>query len=293
MSIGAVSDSVQAQRERVWQDGAKSMHPNAVFETHLEAIERAIRFVCRDARLSGADAEDFASSVRLALLANDGAILRKYEGRSSFGSYITVVVRRLLVDQQRAEGRWYASAEARRGGEAALLLDQLLHRDHRTFDEAAAIVMDRHPGATAAELRAIAAALPHRAPRPRLVELNEDEDEQRFASGSSAEERVVESDLARRSESISRVVSAAFEAMTPQDRVILRLRFGKEASIADIARALGLEQRPLYRHVETLLAELRRAIQQAGFDASMLTDLIAGGGDALEFGLRRNSEGTS
>lgn len=269
------------------------MHPNAVFETHLEPIERAIRFICRDARLTGADAEDFASTVRLALLANDGAILRKYEGRSSFGSYITVVIRRLLVDQQRAEGRWYASAEAKRRGEGAVLLDQLLHRDHRTLDEAVAIVLDRHPGgATAAELRAIAAALPRRDPRPRLVEL-EEEDEQHFASGSSAEERVVESDLARRSESISRVVSAALQAMTAQDRVILRLRFGKEASIADIARALGLEQRPLYRHVETLLAELRRAIQQAGFDASMLTDLIAGGGDALEFGLRTNSEGTS
>jgi RNA polymerase sigma factor (sigma-70 family) len=292
MSIGAVSGSVPAIRERVWQDASHPVHPNTVFETHLEAIERAIRFVCRDAHLSGADAEDFGSSVRLALLANDGSILRKYEGRSSFGSYVTVVIRRLLVDQQRAEGRWYASAEARRGGEAAVLLDQLLHRDRRSFDEAMAMVIDRHPGATEAELRVIAAALPQRAPRPRLVELHEEEEDQRFASGTSAEERVVEHDLARRSESISRVVSAALEAMTAQDRVILRLRYGREASIADIARALGLDQRPLYRHVEALLAELRRAMQQAGFDASAVTDLIGGAGGALEFGLRRSPEDT-
>lgn len=293
MSVGAVSDSIRACRELVWQNAATSMHPNAVFETHLEAIERAIRYVCRDARLSGADAEDFASSARVALLANDGAILRKFEGRSSFGGYITVVIRRLLVDQQRAEGRWYPAAEAKRRGQAAVLLDQLLHRDHRTLDEAVAMVMDRHPGqATAAELQLIAAALPQRAMRPRLVEL-EEEDDRHFASSSSAEERVVESDLAQRSASISRVVSAALDAMTAQDRVILRLRFGKEVSIADIARALGLKQRPLYRQVETLLAKLRRAMEQAGFDASTVTDLIGGGGDALEFGLRRNSEGTS
>jgi RNA polymerase sigma factor (sigma-70 family) len=262
-----------------------------MFEAHLEAIERAIRYVCRDARLSGADAEDFASSARVALLANDGAILRKFEGRSSFGGYITVVIRRLLVDQQRAEGRWYPAAEAKRRGEAAVLLDQLLHRDHRTLDEAVAIVMDRHPGHTsAAELRAIAGLLPRREPRPRLVEL-EEEEERQFACSSSAEERVVENDLVRRSEAISRVVSATLGSMTAQDRVILRLRYEKEVSIADIARALGLEQRPLYRRIEALLATLRGALQQAGFDASAVTDLIGGGGDALEFGLRRSSEG--
>jgi DNA-directed RNA polymerase specialized sigma24 family protein len=71
--------------------------------------------------LRGADAEDFGSSVKLHLLENDCAILRKWEGRSSFATYITIVIRRLLVDQRRAGGRFYTSAAAHRGGDAAVM----------------------------------------------------------------------------------------------------------------------------------------------------------------------------
>lgn len=266
------------------------MLPRDLFESQLDAIEHAIRRVCRDARLTGADAEDFASTARLALLADDGAILRKWEGRSSFAGYITVVIRRLLIDQKRAEGRWYPASEAKRRGDAALLLDRLLHRDHRTFGDAAAIVRAQHPAVTLEELREIAAALPERAARPRLVEIDDDAEE-RFASSASAEERVLERDFEQRTVSTSRVISEAMAAMTPQDRVVLRLRFGRGSSIADIARALGLEQRPLYRRVEALLAQLRAALQHAGLDAAAVTELIGGAGRPLDFGLHKSSGG--
>src|SRR5215212_8145573 len=88
--------------------------PRTLFEANLAVIERAIARVCLDAKLHGVEAEDFASSARLALLLDDCAILRKFEGRSSFATYITVVIRRLLTDQQRAGGRWFPSAEAQR-----------------------------------------------------------------------------------------------------------------------------------------------------------------------------------
>jgi RNA polymerase sigma factor (sigma-70 family) len=259
------------------------MHSSEMFETHLDAIERAIGRVCRDARISGADAEDFASAARLALLANDGAILRKYEGRSSFATYITIVIRRLLVDQQRAAGRWYVSAEAQRRGEAAMLLDRLLHRDHNTFAEAAAIVTAQHPEVGASELREIAAALPDRPPRPRLVQIDEHE-EDRFAAADSAEERVLARDLDERFAAISRVIGAALAAMSAQDRVVLRLRFAKGASVADIARVLDIEQRPLYRRIEALLDDLRRVLDRAGIDAASVTDLIGDARSPLDFG---------
>src|SRR5687767_9861715 len=98
------------------------MSSTTQFEENLGAIERAIARVCREARLDGADAEDFASSVRLALLADDCAILRKFEGRSSMPTYLTIVVRRLLFDELRATGRWYASSEAQRRGPVAVQL---------------------------------------------------------------------------------------------------------------------------------------------------------------------------
>lgn len=262
------------------------MNDRDLFEEQLETIERAIRRVSLDARLTGADAEDFASSVKVALL--DGDILRRWERRSSLLGYLTIVVRRMLVDQKRAEGRWITSAEAKRRGEPAVLLERLLRHEQRPFEEAAAIVVERHPAATVAQLRDTAAALPERAPRPRLVEIGEDAEE-RFAGSTSADERVMERDRETRAMSASRAVSDAMASMSREDRVILRMRFAKGASIADIARALGIEQRPLYRRVETLLAQLRRALEAAGLDASSIVDLIGGTVRPLEFGLRSDS----
>ncbi|HYR28750.1 MAG TPA: sigma-70 family RNA polymerase sigma factor, partial [Thermoanaerobaculia bacterium] len=202
------------------------MNARQLFESQLDVIERAIRRVCRDVRLAGPDAEDFASTAKLALLANDCAILARFEGRSSLATYVTVVARRLFADQRRAEGRWTASTEARRRGEHAVLLDRLLHHEHNTFSEAAAIVTQHHPGVAEAELREIAKVLPERAARPRLVQIDEDHEEQ-VAGRDTADAGALEHDAQERSIAISRVVSAAMATMSAQDRVMLRLRFAK------------------------------------------------------------------
>ena len=267
------------------------MHPRELLEANLGVVERAIAAVCAHSSLHSADAADFASVVKLALIENDYAILRKWERRSSFATYITIVVRRLLVDHQRSAGRWYASAAARRQGEAAVLLERLLTRDARAFDEAAAVVRAIHPELTAAQLATIAASLPDRAPRPRLVAIDA-EDEERFAAAHRTDERVVEWDNTRRAREASRVVRAAMQSLTAEDRVILRMRFGQELAISDIARALGIPQRPLYRRLESLLATLRRALAGAGLDAIAVADLIGTAGDRFDFDLRGKTHET-
>jgi len=259
------------------------MNARRLFEDNLDVIERAIAQVCRHVRLQGADAEDFASSARLALLADDCVILSKFEGRSSLAGYVAIVVRRLFISQKRTEGRWHPSAEAMRHGDAAMTLDRLLHYEGRSLTEALAITKGRHPDADVRELEQIAAALPNRMPRPRLVPVLEG-DEERFAGSAATDDRVVAADLDKRSERTGRAVQEAFATMTAQDRVVLRLRFTKGMSVADIARALGIEQRPLYRRIETLLSDLREALEQAGIDGSDAADLVAAAGDRLNFG---------
>lgn len=254
------------------------------FEANLDAIERAIARVCRDARLARTDAEDFTSSARIALLADDCAILRRFEGRSSVATYVTVVVRRLLIDARRLEGRWYASAEAQRRGDAAVLLERLTRRDGRSLNDAIAAVRTVHPEVSARELEQIAAALPEREPRAVMVAMAEGAEE-RFAGVDAANDRVEAIDVARRSKQMSEAALRAMASMTSQDRAILRLRFRAGASIADIARALGVEQRPLYRRVEALLASLRRALETAGFDARSIADLIGAPEGLLDFDL--------
>ncbi|HXH37238.1 MAG TPA: sigma-70 family RNA polymerase sigma factor [Thermoanaerobaculia bacterium] len=272
--------------QQLWHydGGTPPMNPRQLFEANLDLIERAIAQVCRQVRLHGADAEDFASCARLALLANDCAILGKYEGRSSLSSYVAIVVRRLFLDQKRTEGRWYASAEATRRGEAAVMLERLVNHDRRSLAEALEITKAKHPETDLRQLEATAAALPDRPPRPHLVPVIEG-DEDRFASPAAADDRVLAAELDRSSERACRVVQDALAGMTPQDRVTLRLRFGKEMAVSDIARALGVPQRPLYRHIEALLAQLRAALQHAGIDAAAAAELVAMAGDRLDFGM--------
>lgn len=267
------------------------MKPRELFEANLAAIERAIARVCRDANVAGADAEDFASTVKLALLDDDCAILRRFEGRSSFATFITIVIRRLLVDQQRASGRWFASAEAQRRGDAAIALERLLRRDRRPLAEAIAIVRALHPSVRTEELEQIAAALPERTPRPRLVAIA-DEHEQRLAGSATAHERVDAIDRQRHAEAASRAVREAMQSMSAEDRVLLRLHFGRGATVADVARALGVAQRPLYRRLEALLGALRRALERAGVDRVSASRLIGADDELLHFDLDEGKNAT-
>lgn len=271
-------------QQHLWHYCGIQTTPKDPFEANLDVIECAIAQVCRSVRLCGADAEDFASSARIALLADDCAVLRKYEGRSSLGSYLAIVIRRLFFDQKRSEGRWYPSAEATRRGEAAVMLERLLRHDGRTLAESIAITKAEHPDADIRQLEAAADVFPERAARLRLVPVVEG-DEERFAGAGVADDLVTALDLRQRSDRTSRAVQTALALMSPQDRVTLRLRFGKGMAISDIARALGIAQRPLYRRIEALLAVLRRELERAGIDAAEAAELIGAAGERLDFGL--------
>jgi RNA polymerase sigma factor (sigma-70 family) len=278
---------MSAASDDLWHciDAVPHMGNHRLFEENLDAIEHAIALVCRKVRLQGADAEDFASSTRVALLAGDGAILRKYEGRSSLAGYLAVVIQRLFYTQKRAEGRWSPSAEATRRGAAAVLFERLLVHEGRPMSEALTDTKTQHPDADVRDLESSAAAFPERAQRARLVPIVEG-DEERISSGMRADDRVRSTELERTCTRASQSVRAALDAMTPQDRVILRLRFGKGAAVSDIARIIGLPQRPLYRRIEALLADLRAALERSGVAAGDVADVVeAAAGDLLDFGL--------
>jgi RNA polymerase sigma-70 factor (ECF subfamily) len=51
----------------------------------------------RSLHLSEQDREDFAADVFLAILSDDFAVLRRFQGRSSLATYLTVIARRVVV----------------------------------------------------------------------------------------------------------------------------------------------------------------------------------------------------
>lgn len=258
------------------------MNVAELFESNLALIDRVIGIVCRRGRLFGADAEDFASSVRLKLMEDDYAILRKYGGRSSFATYLGVVVQNLLTNQRmHALGRWHPSREAERHGEAGVLLETLLHRDHRSLDEALPLVQRIDPTLTREGAAAMAARFRQRSGRPRAVALDE---EVPVVASESADDRVADAERCRLSAETSRVMREVFAALPLEDAMILRFRFGSSMSIADISRMLRLPQRPLYRRLESLIELLRGALEAAGLDSGDVVALI-GEAHEMDFGL--------
>lgn len=82
------------------------MDPQHLLEANLALIDRLAGHVCRRFGMNGSDVDDVASMVKLRLMENDYAILRRYEGRSSLATYLTVIIQRLLSDQrERTHGR--------------------------------------------------------------------------------------------------------------------------------------------------------------------------------------------
>jgi RNA polymerase sigma factor (sigma-70 family) len=248
--------------------------------------------VCRRAGLHGADAEDFASTVKLALIENDYAILRSYEGRAPLGAFLTVVAQRMLSREwMRLRGRWHPSAEAERSGPAAVLLEKLMVRDGRTLDEAVAIVRNVDPSLDGRSARALAERLPQRQARPRLVPMPDDERE--FVAPDTADSRAKEAEAGRISGRAARVVRETIATLPLQDRMLIRFHFGAELSIADAARLLGVPQRPLYRRIEALLRLLRGALEREGIGAAVVGELISAGASELsDFGLQDGKNGS-
>lgn len=252
-----------------------------MFLAKLGAIERAIGFTCWRASIAGADAEDFGSWVKLKLIEDDYEALRKFEHRCSFQAYIAIVVQRLLLDYRvHLWGRWHASAEAKRLGELAVAIECQLVRDGLTVTEVLPVLRRNWPDLTEQHVQEIAARLPRRVLRPRVVDLELASD---APSTIGIHETSLERDRADLSVRIATVVHDALDTYSEDDRLLLRLRYQSGTSVADIARMLGVAQKPLYRRLQRLLTDLRACLQRHNIGAHDIENVIGNGGIGVDF----------
>lgn len=246
----------------------------ALLVSHLDLVERVTAFTCARNRLSPADADDFASHVKLRLVEDDYAILRRFQGRSSLRTYLTVVIQRLFLDFRiQAWGKWRPSAEARRSGPVGVLLERLIVRDGHTFDEACQLLATNHGvAANRAELERLAGRFPVRVKR-------RFESEEALADapapGGGPDQTLAQDDARRDAGRVSQVLNMLTANLETQDRLILTMRFEDGRTVAEIAATLGLEQKRLYRRIDKLLRSLRDGFEAAGVDSTMVQDILA------------------
>jgi RNA polymerase sigma factor (sigma-70 family) len=234
------------------------------FRALLPTIKRIAAFVSRRHRLSSADAEDFQSSVMVKLIAHEYAALRAFRNQSSFETFLTVVITRAFQDFRNSQwGKWRPSAAARRLGPVAVLLEQYVTRDGFPFGEAVHALRTRH-GVTLSEveLEQIAAQLPVRFKRRAEPE----EALAQVPGVYKADELVVEAERARSWERILAILREAQARLPEQDALVFALRFSDGRQVSEIARILGLEQRPLYERINRMKKDLRAALEAAGVD---------------------------
>jgi RNA polymerase sigma factor (sigma-70 family) len=250
------------------------MDPRQLIEQNVELIERLVHRACRRIGVATDDVGDAASMVKLALVENDYAILRRFEGRSSLATYLTIVIQRLLSDQrERTHGRWRPSVEAHRLGRHAVLIEDLLGRQHRSIDEVMPMVRSVDPAITRNDVAEIANRMPQRTPRPREVPLPT-EDVQPLAALDRADASTIDRELRGLSEHAGKLLRDTMTAWSAEDRMLVRLRFESSLSIADIARLMKVPQRPLYRRLESLLLALRETLLAAGVDPAAIGELL-------------------
>jgi len=215
--------------------------------------------------------DDVASAVKLALVENDYAILRRFEGRSSLTTYLAMVITRLMADQyERSHGRWRPSSEAKRRGERAVLIENVIGKQRRTIGEAVPLLQAIDKSITREEVEQLATQLPQRTPRPREVELADEN----IVSSDRADTAAVDAELRGMSQRAGALLRETMSAWPADDRLLVRLRFESSLTMADAARLLNVPQRPLYRKLESLLARLRETLIAAGIDAATAHELL-------------------
>jgi RNA polymerase sigma factor for flagellar operon FliA len=271
--------------------------PRELLLANLDLLRELVRSQARRGGLSDEDREELESYVRLRLVEQDYAILRRFEGRSTLRTYLTIVIQRLYFDfGNRNWGKWRPSAQARRLGPLAEALEGLLYRRGLSFDDACRLLLAEPEWGkpTRRQIAELADHLPRRPSRRAAPAGASPCDEADQAP--DPEHVAVRRDMAA---TVGGALAAAFRRQPARDRLILRLRFVEGLSVPEIARALAVPAKPLYKRIEGLLAVLRADLRAAGVGAGDVVVLLSSSpeldlpGDPLgEFGESRPSNKT-
>jgi RNA polymerase sigma factor (sigma-70 family) len=235
--------------------------PMDLFLGHLKLIEEIIAHCCRRSHFNREEAEDFGGHVKVRFLEDDCAILRQYQGKSSIRTYLTVVIKRLLLDyQDHLWGKWRYSAEAERLGPVAMRLERLLGREDRTLDEAVQILRTNEKiEMSEVELRDLAAKLPPRMGRHFVGEERLETEADRTLG---PHERMAEKERKGITRRIFMTLQGCLKALPKEDKLLVKLR--SEYSVAQIARIQKVEQKPLYRRLTKIYKVLEECLGRHG-----------------------------
>jgi RNA polymerase sigma factor for flagellar operon FliA len=250
-------------------------NPEILILEHLGWINRVSEMTCTQHGVWGPEAEDFAASVRLKIMEDDYAILRRHRGESSLKTYLAAIVHRKFLDHWREQrGRWRPSAEARRLGPPAPDLEALVYRDNYRLDQAGEKL--RTSGRTTLSDRGLGRLLKKLPLREPLwhQDVSTDAVPDTTEADARADDGVTRAERRVLRDHVTGALRRAMAQLTSEDQVIVRMHIVDGLSLADVARALMIEQKPLYRRVKRLRELLRTIMEAEGVHGDDVQDLM-------------------
>lgn len=198
-------------------------------------IDQVVRDLARRHYLAPAEIEEFRTTVVRAIERNDFELLRAFDGRSTWETYLSLVVtREFFLFQGVLWGQWRPTGSARRLGPAGVLLEELVLRDRLSVSESIELMRSVHR----VDL-----------PRYRLQKMAE---QLQLTSGAPTMRQgsVPNSVQNTLGPAVQSALRGALALLSPDDRLILELRFRDRQPLARIAKMMGVDGRPLQRRLE-------------------------------------------
>jgi hypothetical protein len=126
-----------------------------------------------------------------------------------------------------------------------------------------------------ASLQALCDKLTRRSPKRQMVpEAYADAIEGRDPAPDANVVRVEQEFVAKR---VRTALERAKQSLEPEERLILKMRFEDAVPVADIARALHLNQKRLYRTIERMLAGIGERLEAEGVSREVARQLFTTG----------------
>jgi RNA polymerase sigma factor (sigma-70 family) len=263
---------LQAIRPTPPRPASRTNRGRALLETHLDLIQRSLRQVSWRSGLPGSEAEEFRAWALFKLVDDDYRILRSWKGRSSFPTFLSVVLMNLLRDYRvHLWGKWRPSAASRRGGPTGVLLERLVVRDGLSCAETCERLRAEHGIVLSQEeVASLSATFPRRQDRRRAGE----EELLQIPVDGQVESRVMDWERERAARRLRELLVPLLRALPAEERLLLKLSFFDGLSMAAIAPVLGRPQRELYSVRDRCLAKIHRRLAESGLGADQVGGLL-------------------
>jgi DNA-directed RNA polymerase specialized sigma24 family protein len=225
-------------------------------------ITQVVRDLARRHHLAPAEIEEFAATAMQSLERNEFELLRAFDGRSTWETYLTLVVtREFFLFQAELWGQWRPTAAARRLGPAAILLEELVIHDHLPVSEAIELMRTVHR-----------VDLPRYRISEMAVQLRLDQGAAVLGGPPAALRNEAHSHA-----HLQQAVKDALTRLSPDDRLIVELRFRDGQPLKRIARMMRIEMRPLQRRLEHVQSAMATSLLADGISPEHVNALLQNG----------------